>query len=352
MEKLTFKPSNKKKSSPKSEMKERIKVIIADDEEEVHVVTRFVLKDYEYQGRKLEFLSAYSGNEAKALLQAHADAALILLDIVMEQDDSGLHVAKFIRENIKNKMIRIILRTGQPGLAPEEEVTSRYDVNDYKEKTELTDRKFKTAVTMALRSHSDIVTIDSFRAVLEQKVLDRTAELHEKNSELERLNKELEFYATTDILTGIYNRMKFNQLCDAEMKRCCRYNHPLTLIMADIDHFKSINDRHGHPAGDAVLRELATLVSKKIRSTDIFARWGGEEFILLLPETTQEEALTMSEKLRSFIEHNEFSTIGTITCSFGVAQFLEGDGFESLNRRADEALYEAKRNGRNQVVCK
>jgi len=210
MSKLAFKQSDLSAKPQKEGAEDRIKIIIADDEQEVHAVTRFVLKDYLYQGKKLEFLSAYSGAEAKQLLKDNPDASLILLDIVMERDDSGLDVAEFIREDLRNNFIRIILRTGQPGMAPEEEVISKYDVNDYKEKTELTSRKFKTAMTMALRSYTDIVTIDSFRVILEQEVQARTAELQEKNRELERLNQELERQATRDALTGAHNRMKFD----------------------------------------------------------------------------------------------------------------------------------------------
>lgn len=155
MSKLTFKRADA--ASRKVESADRIKVIIADDELDVHVVTRFVLNDYEYQGKKLEFLSAYSGAEAKQLLLEHPDASLILLDIVMEQDDAGLGVVEYIRKDLHNDVIRIILRTGQPGMADEEAVVSRYAVNDYREKNELTSRKFKMAMTMALRSYADVV---------------------------------------------------------------------------------------------------------------------------------------------------------------------------------------------------
>lgn len=352
MSKLTFKPSDpsKKKNGPASG--DRIKVIIADDEPEVHAVTRFVLKDYEYQGKQLEFLSAYSGAEAKQLLQDHPDASLILLDIVMEREDSGLDVAEFIRENLHNDFIRIILRTGQPGMAPEEDIITRYDVNDYKEKTELTDRKFKTAMTMALRAYADIITIDSFRTILEQEVAARTAELVEKNRELEKLNKELEHYASRDALTGAYNRMKFDAMLESEIKRCNRYPRALTLAMIDIDHFKSINDQHGHAGGDTALRQFVDLLFQHIRECDILARWGGEEFMVLFLETSLDESRIASEKLRQRIEDHAFETVGSMTCSIGLTQLLDDDTMDSLNRRVDEALYEAKRNGRNCVVCK
>ncbi len=352
MSKLAFKQSGISEKPQPGDANDRIKIIIADDEQEVHTVTRFVLKDYLYQGKKLEFLSAYSGEEAKQLLKDHPDASLILLDIVMEKDDAGLDVAEFIRENLHNKFIRIILRTGQPGTAPEEEVIAKYDVNDYKEKTELTSRKFKTAMTMALRSYADILTIDAFRMVLEQEVLARTAELQQKNLELERLNKELEYHASRDALTGAHNRMKFDSVLEAEINRCGRYDRAMALAMLDIDYFKAINDRHGHAAGDSVLREFVALITAHIRECDVFARWGGEEFMILFPEATLEETRVVTEKLREKIESHTFETIGNITCSFGVTQLLRDDGIQSLNKRVDDALYEAKRDGRNKVICK
>lgn len=352
MSKLTFKKSDPADNAARDCTGETVKVIIADDEPEVHAVTRFVLKDYQFQGKKLEFLSAYSGAEAKKLLDEHPDASLILLDIVMEEDDAGLDVAEYIRESLHNNLIRIILRTGQPGMAPEEDVISRYDVNDYKEKTELTDRKFKTAMTMALRAYTDIVTIDSFRKLLEQEVQARTAELLAKNRELERLNRELELQASRDSLTGAYNRMKFDSFLENEIKRCNRYAHPMTLAMLDIDHFKSVNDRHGHAGGDTALCQLVSLVRGQIRESDVLARWGGEEFMILFIEATLDESRQVAEKLRQGIESHAFDVVGKLTCSIGLTQMLNDDTPESLNDRVDEALYEAKRNGRNRLVCK
>lgn len=165
-------------------------MLIVDDEEEVHRVTQFVLKKYRYKDRKLKFINAYSGEEAKQILQEHPNVAVILLDVVMEEPDSGLKLVGYIREQIKNPFVQIILRTGQPGYAPEEEVIVKYEINDYKNKTELTDRKLFTVVTTSLRSYSHIMTIEAYRKHLEEKVLERTRELHEKNQKLVELNQE------------------------------------------------------------------------------------------------------------------------------------------------------------------
>ncbi|QLE09766.1 DUF3369 domain-containing protein [Pseudoalteromonas shioyasakiensis] len=144
------------------------KVIIVDDEPEVHAVTKLALSDFEFQDKRLEFISAYSGEEAKEVIEQHPDAAIVLLDVVMETDDAGLRVAKFIRETAKNNHIRIILRTGQPGQAPERQVIVNYDINDYKSKTELTAQKLFTVVMSSLRSYRDILSIEQSRQGLEK----------------------------------------------------------------------------------------------------------------------------------------------------------------------------------------
>ncbi|ALU44379.1 DUF3369 domain-containing protein [Pseudoalteromonas rubra] len=144
------------------------KVIIVDDEPEVHAVTKLALSDFEFQKKRLEFLSAYSGEEAKKVVMDHPDAAIVLLDVVMETDDAGLRVAQYIRETAKNNNIRIILRTGQPGQAPERQVIVNYDINDYKSKTELTAQKLFTVVMSSLRSYRDILSIDQSRQGLEK----------------------------------------------------------------------------------------------------------------------------------------------------------------------------------------
>ena len=146
------------------------KILIADDEKDVHAVTRMVLGDLVFAGKGVEFLSSYSGDETKRIIQENQDISLILLDVVMETDDSGLQVVKFIRETIKNRLIRIILRTGQPGKAPEKSVILDYDINDYKEKTELTFQKLFTTVIASLRSYQDLRTIERSRQGLEQIV--------------------------------------------------------------------------------------------------------------------------------------------------------------------------------------
>ena len=146
------------------------KIIIADDEDEVHAVTRMVLDGFWFEGRELDVMGAYSGEETKALLRQHPDTALVLLDVVMEEETTGLEVVKYIRDELKNRFVRIIMRTGQPGQAPERQVTMEYDINDYKEKTELTAQKLFTTVIASLRAYRDLRTIEKNRKGLEQIV--------------------------------------------------------------------------------------------------------------------------------------------------------------------------------------
>ncbi len=135
------------------------KVLIVDDEEEIHVVTRLALHDFSFGGRNLEFISAYSGAEARQVIHDNPDVAIILLDVVMETDSAGLDVAQYIRQELGNHFVRIILRTGQPGLAPERRVLKVYDINDYRAKTELTQDRLFSVIYTALSSYRDLVSL-------------------------------------------------------------------------------------------------------------------------------------------------------------------------------------------------
>jgi response regulator RpfG family c-di-GMP phosphodiesterase len=157
------------------------KLLIVDDEEEIHKITRLAMQDFIFEERRLTFVSAYSGEEAKTLLQSHPDTAIMLLDVVMESDHAGLEVARYVRETLCNTFVRIILRTGRPGQAPERKVISEYDINDYKEKTELTVQKLTTTIISALRSYRDLHIIDRNRRGL-IKIINASAHLFEIQS--------------------------------------------------------------------------------------------------------------------------------------------------------------------------
>ncbi len=187
----------------------------------------------------------------------------------------------------------------------------------------------------------------SFRR--ERRLVYTGAALREATARLER-------QATTDTLTGLANRRLFSERLAVEYRRAVRYDRPLAALMVDIDHFKRVNDEHGHPFGDIVLAGAARAVRASVRESDLVARYGGEEFLLMLPETGLEQAMVVAEKLRSAIAAQEF-TDGTtsmrVTISVGVATLPEcaPRDEEHLVALADEALYEAKRGGRDRAVA-
>ena len=183
------------------------------------------------------------------------------------------------------------------------------------------------------------------RALLHQKIDERTKELLV-------VNKKLEEMAHVDSLTGAYNRRYFYEISKKLLSFTKREKKPLSIAMIDIDKFKDVNDTYGHDVGDEVLKVLVNEIKNNIRESDVFVRYGGEEFILLLPNTDLEHALVITQKLRTIIESCQKVDGLKFTISIGVAAFIDSkDNIESLVKKADEALYEAKNSGRNRVVC-
>jgi diguanylate cyclase (GGDEF)-like protein len=474
------------------------KVLIADDDEDVHLSTKLIFKQFVFQNREIEFLDSYSGSETGTVLRNNPDVAVVLLDVVMESDDAGLKAVKYIRGELSNPIIRIILRTGQPGQAPEEQVIVDYDINDYKSKSEMTSRKLFTAMVSALRSFHDLQTIEASRKGLErvlegsvdllnvhsterflsgllmqlqtmfhlggdavlcarsvdgsdtpmlekpvvlagtgkyeditgtevemievpewkQDILDafedgrggfkegnlaiyfysreafeivilfaaqyepsafdntlidvfcRTAAVSlsnvhlmetlerkvlERTALLSKANEDLLVMASTDALTGAYNRGYLFDAGSRSMNTARRYQRPLTVIILDVDHFKAINDTHGHAVGDIVLKAITGTCQDVLRKTDIFGRYGGEEFVALLPETDLEGAIISAERLRTAVESLVFEGIDAsirVTISLGVTNASSADNeIAQTIQRADKALYQAKTQGRNRAVA-
>jgi diguanylate cyclase (GGDEF)-like protein len=169
-----------------------------------------------------------------------------------------------------------------------------------------------------------------------------------------RLFAQSQKLASTDALTTIYNRRRFFELAEREFKRALRFERPLAMIMLDIDNFKKVNDRYGHPAGDQALYEIAKLCLYELRDVDIFGRYGGDEFIVLLPETTLAQATSIAERVRVEIQNAKITlpnnTVITTTISLGIVSLSTSCGSLSiLIERADQALYKSKLSGRNQV---
>jgi diguanylate cyclase (GGDEF)-like protein len=185
--------------------------------------------------------------------------------------------------------------------------------------------------------------IHDYQTSLEQKVRQRTKELDEKNKELLKLS-------VTDKLTGLYNRVKLDDSMINEYAIALRYDRVFSIILLDIDFFKQVNDIYGHKIGDDVLVEIARVLTQNIRKTDILGRWGGEEFLIICPQTTQDEALHLATKINRAVASYDFSTYEKqVTVSIGVCEYEKEFDIEKMLLYADEALYLAKQNGRNRV---
>lgn len=170
------------------------------------------------------------------------------------------------------------------------------------------------------------------------------------SNELEDKIKEVELLSITDPLTKIYNRLKFNRSVSDELERYKRYLEPFAILLLDIDYFKHVNDNYGHDIGDETLIHLTDIVGHILRKNDVFARWGGEEFIALVVNSDAENAKKLAERIRVKIATSDFNKVGHITVSIGVTSALKEDDIMSLVKRADDALYKAKNSGRNRVV--
>ena len=216
---LLFLPDNPE-DNLESDKSETWKVLIVDDDPEVHSVTKLVLSQFSFAGKKISFLSAYSGKDVLPLFRENPDIALVFLDVVMETDDSGLRVCKEIREVLGNSFVRIVLRTGQPGLAPEREIIDHYDINDYKEKTDLTSNKLYTTTMTALRSYRDLIKIDNNRKGLE-KIIESSNSIGQYKS----LNRFIEgvLIQLTSILEFSHNAFYCQLPCFAACKTDSEY---------------------------------------------------------------------------------------------------------------------------------
>lgn len=175
-------------------------------------------------------------------------------------------------------------------------------------------------------------------------------QINRLNTELQRANKQLKEIAHTDTLTKIWNRYRMELAIDTELAAAERYGHPCSILLFDVDHFKRVNDTFGHDVGDQVLTGLAEQIQSKLRASDFFGRWGGEEFIVLASHNGLDEAMGLAERLRKHIESVVFETVGNITISIGVAEAILGkETRKQLIERADKAMYKAKQTGRNQI---
>lgn len=167
---------------------------------------------------------------------------------------------------------------------------------------------------------------------------------------IQRMGVLQQRHASTDMLTGLLNRRVLYQILEREMERTVRYKKTFSVVLFDLDEFKVINDSYGHLEGDAVLRELSRFVERAIRKADHLGRWGGEEFLIVLPETELESAKLLAERIRRLLRENRIGKVDHVTASFGVTTFRGDQSLEDMLRAADNAMYQAKQNGRDQVV--
>ncbi len=239
------------------QMDKRWKIMIVDDEKEVHSITTLVLKNFTYDEKRLRFIHAYSAAEAKELITEHPDTAVILLDVVMETQTSGLDFVEYVRKVQKNSFSRIILRTGQPGEAPEEKVIVEYDINDYKEKTELSSRKLFTVMVSSLRTYRDILIIEENRKGL-KRIIDASANLFELHS-LKQLASGV-LTQLTSILHLDHDAMVLNPAGFAA-KSCCDKNVEVLAATGRFEGLAKDNSTEGLP--DSVRNDLQKAINQR-----------------------------------------------------------------------------------------
>ncbi len=210
--------------------------------------------------------------------------------------------------------------------------------------------KYRALSLEKLRIQKELLQVrERQQEMLETEIDRRTAELQRSNEALSAAQVELEHMAMTDNLTGLYNRNKMDELIDGEYRRAVRYESPFSLILMDVDHFKEVNDTYGRLVGDRVLIDCAAQLRDSLRKSDSIGRWGGEEFLVLAPNTDRDGALALAESMRQKVASYRYREEENITVSLGVAEYRSGENIFDTVRRADEALYRAKAGGRNRV---
>ena len=290
------------------------RLMVIDDEPDVHRATTFALSGVKILGRRLEFVHAYSAAEATQLLCKEHDIAVVLLDVVMEREDAGLRLVKTIRQDFKLEELRIILRTGQPGYAPEIETIHDFDINDYKTKSELTRTKLYATVTAALRAYEQIRKLD-----------------------------ELAFY---DRLSKLPNRNKFLDLADARLTAGQCADDAIAIV--DIDDFSEINDALGHQQGDRLLQSVAERLKVELGPDVILARIGGDTFALMGPALIMDPVRVLAMFRQPFQVQDDAMVI---TATLGFTRQLGSDitGRDAL-KDANIALKRAKKSRRGSFV--
>jgi diguanylate cyclase (GGDEF)-like protein len=302
-------------------------VLIVDDSRTIRSSIRETLQQ---AGLFDEYLEAENG-WAGLRLALTQPVDLVLCDLEMPGLDGFGFIMRF-RADTRTKTVPVLMLSGQA--SPEKKVEGfARGANDY-----------------LVKPCHPAELVARVKNYLKLKLLQD--EIAEKNRELSRMNTELAELATTDALTGVHNRRHFMSRATEELKRCRRHRHQFGVLLFDADHFKRINDTLGHAQGDKVLVAIAASLRKALRETDLVARFGGEEFVVGLPETPLEHTMMVAERLRAGIEALEIDGMDRpVTVSVGVCAYpaSTSDSVSEMIALADEALYRAKANGRNRV---
>lgn len=291
-------------------------------------------KIMQYENDQPEVIFAYNCTARKAFLQSEIGTELKPLNNIAPTCGYFTY-GEFFSKNNKNTLLNITLTI--LGLKEKNRENNKLTSTSNNEIDEL-EKNFIT--------NKHFLVLDAL-TTLSNTVID---ELNQANKELEKTKIELEILASTDKLTGIYNRTKLDDLFNNEIDRCQRYKNNFGCAILDIDHFKQVNDTYGHLVGDQVIKDISNLINNNIRKSDIFGRWGGEEFVLILPQIDSHNMFIYLEKLRVLISNYSFKQVGTKTISIGATLYQVNDTVDSITKRADDALYQAKEQGRNNVV--
>lgn len=290
------------------------RLFIVDDEPDVHRATTFALTGVNILGRPIEFLHAYSADEATKILKTESNIAIILLDVVMEREDAGLNLVRTIRNDLKLLDVRIILRTGQPGYAPEIETIHDFDINDYKTKSELTRTKLYATVTAAVRAYEQIRALD-----------------------------ELAYY---DRLSSLPNRNRFITLIDDQLARDGCSDSVMAIL--DIDDFSEVNDALGHQQGDRLLQAVSQRMKTSLSDDVVIARIGSDTFGLMGSAASIDPVLLLKLFRQPFSVLND-SMIVTATVGLVRLADVKGSGQEAI-KDANIALKRAKKSRRGSYV--
>ncbi|WP_416307179.1 diguanylate cyclase [Neptunicella sp. SCSIO 80796] len=339
-------------------------------------------------GKTLAITSGYRYQEI--ISRDYPDITLVLVDSEREAiklvSRGHVHAMAgsllFVIQQIESLQLSNLIITGAPnlydklrvGISPEEpllhdimektiasidntqrdEILRRWGIVSYNEGVGLADvwiwivLGLTTLLLLAYRYYTlamHSVTLDSKNFELDLK----NQELTKLQDQLRKRNKKLEYLSTHDSLTALVNRNFFEDSVLRELNRSIRHNTSLCLILIDMDNFKSVNDTYGHSVGDRVLIETAQILKKQVRSIDVVGRWGGEEFIILLPDTVLNDATALAKRICKAVASHHIEPVGKMTCSIGVSFFKDGDSLDTVFVNADRALYQAKEKGKNTV---